>query len=1523
MPPLPPGWTQHLGPGGQLYYHHAQTQQSTYVRPLPTYTVPAPTPTQPKKEKAHIKTAIPGTDWLRVTTTEGNIFYSNKTTKQSSWVVPPEIAEAVMTFDQAPPAATAPPSTKSSAKTNAPTKDAKRKIDEVQAIDEFVAPKKAKILDDEEDDFEDSSEDEEEEEEWQREAADQLAKEAEEFERIRKEEEEEAKQQRLREDEESRKQNKNGRPQLNMPAKVDLSIEEAKALFKTLLREKDINPLHPWDTCLPLFISDPRYVLLPSVAARREAFDDYCRERARELRDSVVKKDKAEANPKDEFDRLLMEEVKSTRASWTDFRRTWKKDRRFYGWGRDEREREKAFRDYLKQLGEKKKAAARKAEQDFFTLLKEHEDIKAGDSWKDKSKSLYSDPRYDAVGSSSLREELFNTFIKNIASTSKAEPTNTTPPDAVEKESKELRRDRALKEREQQVKVQQDWVSTKIAKSRIGMNQEEGERTFNTMLVDAIRDPQTNWDTAIEQLRIDPRFINSPLSQNIQVKLFHAHIAHLRIKHLSALHSLFEENSPSLKTKFEELPISSFITSQQVVKLGYDIHQLEGEYNRWQRERYTEARRAFDEMLTENSFVEFWGRLSKMKDVTLDQGLQVTSEDIGEDDEPVNQLNMKALAQSVDIGEMVKVLKRDRRYAIFDCSPEDREKWLRVRRPLHFLLSFRYFNSAAWLPERTKMRFLATLVLSLTLLSSYTSAQDAPPNAVRQDYQSDVARLRKIVINSLYSHKEIFLRELISNANDALEKLRISSLKDKSMWNGSDLNITIKAIPGEDGKSGQIIITDTGIGMSPEELATNLGTLAKSGTSDFVKKVDTDGAGGGNGNLIGAFGLGFYSSFLVADRVEVASIPPRVKDGQPAQYVFSSSADESAFDIYPDPRGNSLGRGTEIKLFLKPDALQYLDTKELARLIHKHSAFSSSFPLYLWETRTEEVPDEEAAAAIEASKAAEAESTSTENTEAEPSETATDSEPKDEDAAVVEDVIREEEQKPFMPPTPPPTKNVTIEEWTHINSQPPLWSRDPKSISDCKWPIYEAFYTGFFKDFGRPLAWHHFSAESGDGTPFKAIIFLPEKLPDQYWEKPLDWQQNDVKLLVKRTFITSDLAEHSLPKWANWVKVVVDADDLPLNVSRETLQSNRFLKDMRGVIIKRLIQLFKKIEKEEPKKWEKLQKTYGSILKLGAVQDTKNRDKLASLCRFTTNQRNETSYDMYVDRMRQGQSQIFYIAEMGKQADELSQSIFIEKLVARGYEVLLLMEPLDEMLFGSIREWKKIPFQDVAKAGLKFGDEDPEEEARREAELNEKFQPLINFLKARSEDIVKDVVLSNRLVKSPCAIVADNYGYTANVQKMMSASNHKRGDLLHEFAIKAKRLEINPHSPLIEGLLRRVRDLPTDDDDYDEEAENELKEVAYILIDGALVRSGFEVVSKNDFFNRVDKVLRRSLGVSERADSEVVIEPAPPIAAKEEIKEDIDDGKPRVILPDDMKDKVSIEMEEIDDDDLPVFHDEL
>jgi len=482
---------------------------------------------------------------------------------------------------------------------------------------------------------------------------------------------------------------------------------------------------------------------------------------------------------------------------------------------------------------------------------------------------------------------------------------------------------------------------------------------------------------------------------------------------------------------------------------------------------------------------------------------------------------------------------------------------------------------------------------------------------------------------------------------------------------------------------------------------------------------------------------------------------------------------------------------------------------------------------------------------------------------------------------------------------------------------------------------YKAFYRSFFKDSSEPLSWTHFSADTEAGVSFKAMIFLPQKIEEAFWTNPLQWKSVDVKLMVKRVFITSDFGSDNLPKWASWVKVVVDAEDLPLNVSRETLQSSRFLKHMRSIIIKRLFQLLSKVAEEEPEKFEKVQAAYNTIFKLGAVEDTKYRDRLVPLIRYSTNQRNGTSLEEYLGNKKKGQNQIFYIAEVGKTPHDLAQSVFIEKLHARGYEILLLTEPLDEILVQNLRHWKKVLFQDVAKEGLKFGDEDSD--MNEEDASPEKYKPLLDWLKEQTVGLARDVLLSNRLIKSPCAIVADSYGYTANVQKLMNAANSKgkRDETMHELALKAKVLEINPRSPLIEGLLARIEALRADPD---EREEAELREVAAILIDSALVRSGFEVRNSNEFFSRMDRVLRRSLGVSETATADETVKPAPPVDPKLPSEEELEappvfkneaaqDDKPQIILPDDLKDKLQIDLEEMTDEEVAgIFgneHDEL
>ncbi|KAF7776168.1 hypothetical protein Agabi119p4_4561 [Agaricus bisporus var. burnettii] len=694
VPPLPPPWSEHPAPGGRTYYYNNQTLQSTYARPVPSFHTMLQANYIGKKEKPLLKKQIPGTEWLCVKTNLGNIFYFSKSKRESVWSAPDSVVDSLRVMkrqeEEEEQNARQEMLDKATRSDEAKQKEidriknelkgtVKRKADEETPLHELVIAKKSRVDNEKNDDDSEEDEEEDEEEEWQREAAAQLAAEAEEERRRqgeeRKREEAEKQQQRELEAEAQRAE---ATRSINMPAKVDLSIEEAKALFKTLLREKDINPLHPWDASLPKFVNDPRYVLLPSVAARREAFDEFCRDRARELRELSVKQDKQSLDPKTEFCRLLEQEVKSTRTSWSDFRKTWKKDRRFYGWGRDDREREKRFREFLKDLGEKKRTAAQKAEAGFFLLLTEHKaDIHEGTVWKEVKNYLAHDPRYDAIGSSSLREELFNTFLKgDTAKLCLGDKDETVSAQATVFTKKE-KKERAVREREQKIKAELSLVEKNIEQSRMDINQEEGEREYKSMLTDALRDPRMTWNDALPQLKTDPRFRNSPLSPNQQLQLFRSHIEHLHQKHMANLHGLFQSHSLSLATPFTELPFESLLKSLPATKLGLNIEQLEHEYDKWQRERTASAKIAFNEMLAENSFIEFWGRLTKIGGEGVEGG--VKADDIGDDEGEGGggKVDMKALAKKVDLEEMEKVLKNDKRYMTFDHIPEQREKWLR------------------------------------------------------------------------------------------------------------------------------------------------------------------------------------------------------------------------------------------------------------------------------------------------------------------------------------------------------------------------------------------------------------------------------------------------------------------------------------------------------------------------------------------------------------------------------------------------------------------------------------------------------------------------------------------------------------------------------------------------------------------------------------------------------------------------------------------------------------------------------
>nr|XP_037271223.1 endoplasmin-like [Rhipicephalus microplus] len=671
--------------------------------------------------------------------------------------------------------------------------------------------------------------------------------------------------------------------------------------------------------------------------------------------------------------------------------------------------------------------------------------------------------------------------------------------------------------------------------------------------------------------------------------------------------------------------------------------------------------------------------------------------------------------------------------------------------------------------------------------------------AEKHAFQAEVTRMMKLIINSLYRNKEIFLRELISNASDALDKIRLLSLTNPDVLNSNpELTIRVKS----DKENGLLHIIDTGIGMTKTDLVNNLGTIAKSGTAEFLQKVaESAEAPKELNDLIGQFGVGFYSAFLVADRVIVTS-----KNNDDEQHVWESDSGE--FTVVKDPRGNTLGRGTQVTLQLKEEARDFLELDTLKKLIEKYSQFIN-FNIYLWTSKTETVEEP-----VE--------------------ETKPDVEEKDEDK------VEEEEDDE------PKTKKVekTTWDWELINSAKPIWTRKPAEIEDNE---YEEFYKAITKDTKAPLAKTHFIAE-GELT-FKALLYIPTVQPTESFNR-YGGKVDHIKLYVRRVFITDDFQD-MMPSYLSFIRGVVDSDDLPLNVSRETLQQHKLLKVIKKKLVRKALDMMKRIPAEQ---YEQFWKEYSTNLKLGIIEDTTNRTRLAKLVRFhSSHGEGLTSLSEYVSRMKDGQQTIYYIA--GASLDEVKRSPFVERLLKKGYEVLYLVEPVDEYSISSLTEFEGKKFQNVAKEGLKV-DEGTRARERHDAIARE-FEPLTKWLE---DEVFKGRILkamiSERLATSPCALVANQFGWTGNMERLARSNAHaKSHDTMRDYYLSQKKnMELNPRHPLIKELLRRVKD-----DKNDPQARN----MAELVYETATLRSGFLLEDTLAFAERVEVLMRKTLGLPE------------------------------------------------------------
>lgn len=708
-------------------------------------------------------------------------------------------------------------------------------------------------------------------------------------------------------------------------------------------------------------------------------------------------------------------------------------------------------------------------------------------------------------------------------------------------------------------------------------------------------------------------------------------------------------------------------------------------------------------------------------------------------------------------------------------------------------------------------------------------------------FTAEVTQMMDILIHSLYKIKGIFLRELIANASDALDKLRQLSLTDKSLvTNDYEFKIDVKA----DLDKRTLVIRDTGIGMTKAEMKTNLGTIARSGTKEFIEKFK-DQAANDSSKQIGQFGVGFYSSFLAGNRVQVIS---KTLNGE--KNLWECDITKGTFTIQDCPADvdaeNPIEtQGTKVIIHLNPisaDDEDYSKEETLAELIHRYSEFIN-FPIYLYTRKsvTTEVPVEEDAVVEE--------------------KTAEDSEKK-EDKIKVEDVS-EEEGTAEKKDDKPKTKKVTTEtaEYSLINNNKPIWTREPSTIEADE---YVDFYKAIAKDTKAPHDWTHFKVE-GATTDFRGLIYIGTKPHFQLLsnDQPTDF----IKLYVKRVFITSEFPD--FPRYLSFITAVVDAEDITLNVSRETLQQSKAVKEIRNRVISKTMGLLNKMAKNETV-YPEFYNTYANNLKLGVISendDTARKNDLAGLLRFHTSAFTDkmTSLADYIGRMKTNQTEIYFAT--GTDVASIRSLPYVQSLIKNhAMEVLLMTDTYDEYVCQALPEFSGKTLKNVAKGGITLAGDNAEDEKKRIEDATQLFKPLSDYLLklfAKRIEKVSISLISKLPTDSPVSIVANSFGWSPTMERLMkaNASGGKDDPMAAFFGRQKKILEINPNHPLIIGLLARVKADQADGAQPDAVAQKELVKDIRLLYDASLLHSGYELKNPAAFATRVEDMLRSKYNV--------------------------------------------------------------
>ncbi|MGM0480440.1 MAG: molecular chaperone HtpG [Pseudomonadota bacterium] len=588
----------------------------------------------------------------------------------------------------------------------------------------------------------------------------------------------------------------------------------------------------------------------------------------------------------------------------------------------------------------------------------------------------------------------------------------------------------------------------------------------------------------------------------------------------------------------------------------------------------------------------------------------------------------------------------------------------------------------------------------------------------KHGFQTEVKQLLHLMVHSLYSNKEIFLRELVSNASDAADKLRFNALSDNSLYgDDSELHVRISF----DKEARTVTISDNGVGMTRDEVMSNLGTIAKSGTADFFGQLSGDQAK--DSQLIGQFGVGFYSSFIVADEVVVRTRSAFDKGSIGVEW---RSKGEGEFEVTETEKAR---RGTDITLHLKEDEDEFLDQSRLRGIVNKYSEHLS-IPVQMWK---EPVPEKE--------------NEDGENTPAEPGQ------------------------------------------WETINSGQALWTREKSDISDDE---YKEFYKTVAHDFDDPLLWSHNKVEGT--TEYTSLLYIPKRAPWDLWNRE---QQHGVKLYVKRVFIMDD-AEQLMPTYLRFVKGLIDTNDLPLNVSREILQDNKVTRSMRNGSTKKVLQMLKKLAKDDSEAYQQFWDTFGNVIKEGPAEDQPNRERIAELLRFASSHNDSAvqnvSLDQYIERMKEGQDKIYYIVADSYEAAKNNPAL--EIFNKKGVEVLLLSERIDEWLMSHLTEFKEKSLQSVTRGDLDLGELDDEQDKEQQEQAEESFKEQITRFEEALGERVKKVRVTHRLTDSPACIITDENDMSTQMAKLMESAGQPVPETKYI-------LEVNPSHPLVEKMITK------------------------------------------------------------------------------------------------------------------------